>query len=159
MGHLPSLPIYEEGVKEESLVRLETPINMQVVTTPRLTLNITASVPSMQALATSEHSARVGRGLLIILSNICVAVITGLPLMEKKMPECQYKPFIFEAPMRSCLPARLASRIIIFCAKKTFEGGISMPKSPRATIIPADSEKKNKSQEDVKFKVETRHDN
>ena len=30
----------------------------------------------------------------------------------------------------------LALRIIIFCAKKTLEDGISMPKSPRATMIP-----------------------
>ena len=40
--------------------------------------SITASVPSYTALATSETSARVGRGLSIIDSSICVAVITGL---------------------------------------------------------------------------------
>ena len=39
--------------------------------------SITASVPSMMALATSEASARVGRGFSIIDSSICVAVITG----------------------------------------------------------------------------------
>ncbi len=38
--------------------------------------NITASVPSMTALATSLTSARVGTGLWIIDSIICVAVIT-----------------------------------------------------------------------------------
>jgi hypothetical protein len=49
--------------------------------------SITASVPSKTALATSEASARVGRGFFIILSIIYVAwefihltVITGLPI-------------------------------------------------------------------------------
>merc|ERR1719221_1129144 len=74
--------------------------------------SMTASVPSRTALATSEHSARVGRGLTIIDSSICVAVMTGLPEM-------------------------LASRIIIFWARKTFSGGISMPRSPRATMMPS----------------------
>ncbi len=36
---------------------------------------MTASVPSITALATSETSARVGAGLLIIDSSICVAVM------------------------------------------------------------------------------------
>src|SRR5579862_6772411 len=40
--------------------------------------NITASVPSSTALATSDTSARVGIGLLIIDSIIWVAVITSL---------------------------------------------------------------------------------
>jgi hypothetical protein len=43
--------------------------------------SIQASDPSMTALATSLHSARVGRGFEIIDSNICVAVITGFPAM------------------------------------------------------------------------------
>mmetsp|Transcript_8267 Transcript_8267/g.22812 ORF Transcript_8267/g.22812 Transcript_8267/m.22812 type:complete len:219 (+) Transcript_8267:600-1256(+) len=72
--------------------------------------NMTQSVPSNTALATSLASARVGRGALIMDSNICVAVITGLP-------------FMLHLPM------------IIFWAKKTFSGGISMPKSPRATMM------------------------
>ena len=38
--------------------------------------SITASVPSSTALATSLTSARVGTGLWIIDSIICVAVIT-----------------------------------------------------------------------------------
>ena len=38
--------------------------------------SITASVPSNTALATSFTSARVGTAFLIMLSNICVAVIT-----------------------------------------------------------------------------------
>ena len=42
--------------------------------------SITALVPSYTALATSVISARVGRGLFCILSSICVAVITGLPV-------------------------------------------------------------------------------
>ena len=40
--------------------------------------SITASVPSMTALATSDTSARVGMVLVIIDSIICVAVITTL---------------------------------------------------------------------------------
>ena len=40
--------------------------------------SMTASVPSITALATSETSARVGTGLWIIDSIICVAVITTL---------------------------------------------------------------------------------
>ena len=40
--------------------------------------SITASVPSITAFATSETSARVGTGLVIIDSIICVAVITTL---------------------------------------------------------------------------------
>jgi len=39
--------------------------------------SITASDPSRMALATSEASARVGRGFSVIDSSICVAVITG----------------------------------------------------------------------------------
>src|SRR4051812_50087507 len=42
--------------------------------------SITASAPSSTALATSEASARVGAGLLIIDSSIWVATITGLAL-------------------------------------------------------------------------------
>ena len=41
--------------------------------------SITASAPSKIAVATSETSARVGTGLLIIDSSICVATTTGLP--------------------------------------------------------------------------------
>src|SRR5699024_11036691 len=40
--------------------------------------SITASAPSMTALATSEASARVGRELLIMDSSIWVATMTGL---------------------------------------------------------------------------------
>ena len=60
------------------------------------------SVPSYTAFATSEHSARVGLGFVIIDSNICVAVMTGFP-------------------------AILAFRIMNFCAKNTLDGGISIP--------------------------------
>lgn len=35
------------------------------------------------------------------------------------------------------LPALLQRPIIIFCARKTFSAGISIPRSPRATIIPS----------------------
>jgi hypothetical protein len=41
--------------------------------------SITASVPSRIALATSDASARVGRGAWTIDSSIWVAVITGFP--------------------------------------------------------------------------------
>ena len=41
--------------------------------------SITASAPSKIAVATSETSARVGTGLLIIDSSIWVATTTGLP--------------------------------------------------------------------------------
>ena len=34
-------------------------------------------------------------------------------------------------------PALLHFPIIIFCARKTFSGGISMPRSPRATMTPS----------------------
>ena len=43
--------------------------------------SISASVPSITALATSFTSARVGSGDRVIDSSICVAVITGLPDM------------------------------------------------------------------------------
>ena len=41
--------------------------------------SITASAPSKTAVATSETSARVGTGEVIMLSSICVATTTGLP--------------------------------------------------------------------------------
>mmetsp|Transcript_20402 Transcript_20402/g.81587 ORF Transcript_20402/g.81587 Transcript_20402/m.81587 type:complete len:234 (+) Transcript_20402:2137-2838(+) len=72
--------------------------------------SMTASAPSSTAFATSEHSARVGRGFEIIDSSICVATMTGFP-------------------------AFMQVEIIIFCARNTFSGGISMPRSPRATMI------------------------
>mmetsp|Transcript_12870 Transcript_12870/g.40647 ORF Transcript_12870/g.40647 Transcript_12870/m.40647 type:complete len:223 (+) Transcript_12870:571-1239(+) len=78
--------------------------------------SMTQSDPSSTALATSVASARVGRGLVIIESSICVAVITGLP-------------------------TRLHLLIIIFCAANTFSIGISEPRSPRATITPSTTSK------------------
>mmetsp|Transcript_95495 Transcript_95495/g.269912 ORF Transcript_95495/g.269912 Transcript_95495/m.269912 type:complete len:237 (+) Transcript_95495:502-1212(+) len=74
--------------------------------------SMTQSVPSRTALATSLASARVGLGDLFMDSSICVAVITNLP-------------------------ARLQRPIITFCAMKTCSGGISMPRSPRATMMPS----------------------
>ena len=64
------------------------------------------------ALATSEASARVGRGFSIMLSSICVAVITTLP-------------------------AALAAAMIRFCTIGTSSVPISTPRSPRATITPS----------------------
>mmetsp|Transcript_27663 Transcript_27663/g.65875 ORF Transcript_27663/g.65875 Transcript_27663/m.65875 type:complete len:222 (+) Transcript_27663:788-1453(+) len=75
--------------------------------------SITQSVPWHTALATSVTSARVGRGLTTIDSSIWVAVMTGLPAM-------------------------LHLRMIIFCARYTSWMGISMPRSPRATMIPSE---------------------
>ena len=75
-------------------------------------LSIIASVPSKIAFAISLVSARVGRGLTIIDSSIWVAVMTGLP-------------------------NRLQREIISFCSSGTRSGGISTPKSPRATIMPS----------------------
>ena len=68
-----------------------------------------ASAPSKIAVDTSDTSARVGTGLVIMDSSICVATTTGLP-------------------------ARLADRVICFCSPGTFSSGISTPRSPRATI-------------------------
>ena len=75
---------------------------------------MTASVPSKTALATSDTSARVGIGLEIIDSIICVAVITNL------------------------FCAR-AIRIIRFCRPGTAASPTSTPKSPRATIMASDA--------------------
>ena len=71
--------------------------------------SITASAPSKIAVATSDTSARVGTGLVIIDSSIWVATTTGLPV-------------------------RRALRVICFCTPGTFSSGISTPRSPRATI-------------------------
>mmetsp|Transcript_19420 Transcript_19420/g.48537 ORF Transcript_19420/g.48537 Transcript_19420/m.48537 type:complete len:366 (-) Transcript_19420:508-1605(-) len=74
--------------------------------------SIVASAPSHTAFATSVISARVGRGFSHMDSSIWVAQITNLPAM-------------------------LHLVIIIFCASATFSEGISMPRSPRATITPS----------------------
>ena len=74
--------------------------------------SITASAPSITALATSEASARVGREWVIIDSSIWVATMTGLALS------------------RQTWTAR-------FCTIGTSSSGISTPRSPRATIMPS----------------------
>ena len=74
--------------------------------------SISASVASSTAFATSDASARVGRGCVIIDSSICVAVIT-------------------------ILPRRLVSSMIRFCHSGTFSGPSSTPRSPRATMMPS----------------------
>ena len=71
--------------------------------------SITASAPSRTALATSDASARVGAGLLIIDSSIWVATITGLAL-------------------------RRAFSITRFWRNGTSSRGHSTPRSPRATM-------------------------
>ncbi len=70
---------------------------------------MTASAPSNTALATSDTSARVGTGAVIIDSSIWVATTTGLP-------------------------KRRAIRTMLFCTPGTRSSGISTPRSPRATI-------------------------
>jgi hypothetical protein len=74
--------------------------------------SITASVPSKMALATSVTSARVGRVECTIDSSIWVAVIEGLPAR----------------------PASCSSR---FWTSGTSSMGSSMPRSPRATMMPS----------------------
>mmetsp|Transcript_522 Transcript_522/g.1894 ORF Transcript_522/g.1894 Transcript_522/m.1894 type:complete len:317 (+) Transcript_522:44-994(+) len=76
--------------------------------------SITQSVPSRTAFATSVASARVGRGLDTIDSSICVAVMTGLAAMRHAW-------------------------IIFFCAMNIVSSGISIPRSPRATMTPSDA--------------------
>ena len=74
--------------------------------------SITASDASNIALATSEASARVGRGFSVMDSSICVAVITG---------------------RRNSL----ARAMTVFWTTGTRSGFISTPRSPRATITPS----------------------
>ena len=72
--------------------------------------SITASAPSKMAVATSETSARVGTGAVIMLSSIWVATTTGLPALR-------------------------AARVSCFWMPGTFSSGISTPRSPRATMM------------------------
>ena len=73
---------------------------------------MTASAPSRTAFATSDASARVGRGLTIIESSIWVATITGFAFSRHRW-------------------------IARFCTSGTRSSGISTPRSPRATISPS----------------------
>ena len=75
---------------------------------------MTASAPSKTAVATSDTSARVGTGAVIMLSSICVATTTGLPIRRPR-------------------------RVMRFCTPGTASSGISTPRSPRATITPSAS--------------------
>mmetsp|Transcript_36159 Transcript_36159/g.85607 ORF Transcript_36159/g.85607 Transcript_36159/m.85607 type:complete len:207 (-) Transcript_36159:52-672(-) len=76
--------------------------------------SMTASAPSKIALAMSLASARVGMGLSIMLSSICVATITGLP-------------------------CRRHSAMISRWTMGTHSIAISTPRSPRATMQPSDA--------------------
>ena len=76
--------------------------------------SITASAPSNTAVATSETSARVGTGVVIINSSICVATTTGLPTLR-------------------------AMLTMVFCKPGTRSTGISTPRSPRATMIASET--------------------
>ena len=70
-----------------------------------------ALVPSYTALATSETSARVGRGFLAMLSSIWVAVTTRLPREMQVL-------------------------ITLFWISGSSSNGTSTPRSPRATMTP-----------------------
>ena len=72
--------------------------------------SMTASAPSSTALAQSEASARVGRGLSIMDSSTWVATMTGLA-------------------------QRRASSMARFCTIGTSSSGSSTPRSPRATMM------------------------
>ena len=72
------------------------------------------SAMSSTALAMSETSARVGRGLVYIDSTIWVATIRNLPWLMHFVE-------------------------ISFCISMSFYKGVSIPKSPRATIIPSEA--------------------
>jgi hypothetical protein len=74
--------------------------------------NITASLPSRMAFATSATSARVGCGEDTIEKSIWVAVMTGFA-------------------------RRFASAMSCFCTMGTRANGVSMLKSPRAIMIPS----------------------
>ena len=89
-------------------------VSMGYLPTAVSALSITASVPSNTALATSNTSARVGVGAVIIDSIICVAVITTLL-------------------------ALLAASISCFCTATKLASPISTPRSPRATIMPSEA--------------------
>ncbi|MNT20344.1 hypothetical protein D3C72_1556500 [compost metagenome] len=77
-------------------------------------LSITASVPSSTALATSLTSARVGTGLVIMLSIIWVAVMTTLSISRARL-------------------------IIFFCSAGTAAWPTSTARSPRATMMPSET--------------------
>ena len=79
-------------------------------------LSMTASVPSSTALATSLTSARVGTGLVIMLSIIWVAVIATLSISR-------------------------AILIMRFCSAGTAALPTSTAKSPRATMMPSEARK------------------
>ena len=74
--------------------------------------SITASAPSIIEFATSFTSALVGTALSIIVSIICVAIITGILALFARLTN------FFWINGTSCI-------------------GISTPKSPRATIKPS----------------------
>mmetsp|Transcript_9676 Transcript_9676/g.23967 ORF Transcript_9676/g.23967 Transcript_9676/m.23967 type:complete len:290 (+) Transcript_9676:861-1730(+) len=77
-------------------------------------LNMIASVPKNSAVATSFTSARVGMGLAIMLSSICVATTTGHPRVRHLSMICRCK-----MGTSSCIS--------------------STPRSPRATMMPSES--------------------
>ena len=69
--------------------------------------SITASAPSKIAVATSETSARVGTGEVIMDSSICVATTTGLPAARPARVICFCTPGHF---LQRHLDAEIAAR-------------------------------------------------
>ncbi len=111
-GRVPSLgmrssPCSSVDSMMRAMVLTVTTGNSPTLVSP---LSMSASAPSSTALAQSEASARVGRGLVIMDSSICVATMTGLAL-------------------------RRASSTARFCTMGTASSGSSTPRSPRATMI------------------------
>ncbi len=87
--------------------------------------SITQSAPSRTALATSEISARVGRGLYCSVSPVNQADL------RSSTQASEWR--------RWKLASDVALAIIIFWAMKTWLAGISIPRSPRATMTPSAS--------------------
>ena len=74
-------------------------------------LSMMASVPEKMAVAMSVTSARVGRGFSIMVWSIWVATMTGFFLA-------------------------MHFWMIMLCMPGIFSTGTSMPRSPRATMMP-----------------------
>ena len=74
--------------------------------------SITASAPSKTAVATSETSARVGTGAVIIDSSICVATTTGFPATRRRAGHLLLNAgHLFERHFHAKIAARHHQRI------------------------------------------------
>ena len=77
-------PLFQDKCFSDVFKIFDNPVINKITKEPLLPLavsplNITQSAPSSTAFATSEASARVGRGFEIMLSNIWVATMHGFP--------------------------------------------------------------------------------